>query len=403
MRNPARGWYQIYPFQVEKEPDLEELRWCLKEEEACALVLFDIGAYRDRELDGPALEHMRRTLAFFDGHRKDIILRITYDREGKCMEHEPSLFSQVTAHIAQLAPVLQEFNRRIILLEGVLVGNWGEMHGSRFLSKKHLLQLNEALERSAAGITRAVRRPAQWRTLHPLPPGPETTVGLYNDAVFGSDTDLGTFAPADSPAAGWEEPWPAGRELAFEEELRAFVPQCGEAVLGEAYRGCTLRDTVDRLRRMGMSCLNGVYDGNIHRVWRDWTWNGRDAWRGMNGCDYIGRHLGYRFCVRNAAARLSGDCCELTLAVRNTGFSGFYQEAEARLILTDGDGRETEYMTDWDVRAWKSGRTISQTWKIPCCEGKLWLSVRRKWDRETVRFANESSRQGWVPVGELKR
>lgn len=403
LRGPARGWYQIYPFQAEREPDFEELKWCLREEETCALVLLDIGSYRDRNLDGLALEHMRRILAFFDGHRKDIILRIAYDREGRCLEHEPSLFSQVITHIEQLEPVLQEYSRRIILFEGVLVGNWGEMHGSRFLSKKYMLQLNAALARSAAGIARAVRRPAQWRMLHPDPPGPGTTVGLYNDAVFGSDTDLGTFAAADSPDAGWEEIWSVRRELAFEEELSAYAPQCGEAVWGEAYQSYTLEDTVERLRKMGMTYLNGVYDGNILRIWRGWTWVSSGVWQGMSGYDYIGRHLGYRFCVRSASARLSTDFCELTLTIQNTGFSGFYQEAEVRLILTDRDGQEREYLTDWDIREWKSGQAISCAWKVPCREGNLWLSARRKWDRETVWFANESTEQGWVPVGELQQ
>ena len=402
LRNPARGWYQLYPFRVEKGPDFEELKWCLREEETCVLVLFDIGSYRDRNLDGPALEHMRQILAFFDRHRKDIILRVVYDREGKGMEHEPSLFSQVMAHIGQLEPILQEYNRRIVLFEGMLVGNWGEMHGSKFMNKKCMLQLNEALSRSAAGITRAVRRPAQWRMLHCSPPGPGTTVGLYNDAVFGSDTDLGTFAVADSPATGWEDLWSVQRELAFEKELSAFVPQCGEAVLGEEYQNYTLEDTAKRFCKMGMTYLNGVYDENILRMWKAWIWNGRNIWRGVSGYDYIGRHLGYRFCVRSAAARLRADFCDLTLTVQNVGFSGFYQETEVRLILMDRDGRKREYLTDWDIREWKSGQTISRKWRIPYCEGKLWLSARRKWDSETIRFANDSTKQGWGPVGELK-
>ena len=402
LRNPARGWYQVYPFQVEREPDFEELKWCLKEDETCALVLLDIGAYRDRDLDGSAVEHIRRILAFFDEYRKDIILRAVYDREGKGIEHEPSRFAQVTAHITQLGPVLQEYSKRIILFEGMLVGNWGEMHGSKFLSKQYMLRLNEALANSAKGIVRAVRRPAQWRTLHPEPPGSGTAVGLYNDAVFGSNTDLGTFAQADNPDGGWEELWSVRRELTFEEELSAFVPQCGEAVCGETYRGYTLADTVARLRKMGMTYLNGVYDENILNIWKTWTWITPGEWQGMSGYDYIGRHLGYRFCVRNATAWIGMDFCDITLTVQNVGFSGFYQEAEVRLMLTDRDGQEKEYLTDWDIRAWKSGQTISRKWRIPCCEGKIWLSVRRKWDQETVWFANESTEQGWVYVGELK-
>ena len=400
LRDPARGWYQIYSFPVEREPDLEELKWCLREEETCALVLLDIGAYRSRDLDETALVHIRRLLAFFDEHQKDIILRAAYDTVGKGMEHEPSLFTQVLAHIQQLGPILQKYARRIILLEGMLVGNWGEMHGSRFLAKKYMMQLNKALAQSAPDILRSVRRPAQWRLLHQKPPGPGTMVGLFNDAIFGSDTDLGTFAAADSTSDAWEEPWPPERELAFERQLSAFVPQCGEAVLGGAYQTETLCSTVERLRQMGMTCLNGVYDENILRHWKDWTWDGPDIWRGMSGYDYIGRHLGYRFCVRSVLARMTGDQCEVTLTIENVGFSGFYQEAEVRLILTGSDGQEREFLTDWDVRDWKSGQTVSLTWRIPCGLGTLWLSARRKWDCETIRFANGGAEQGRVLIGE---
>lgn len=402
LRNPARGWYQIYTLRAEREPDLEELSWCLREEETCALVLLDIGGYRDRDLDEAALTHIRGYLDFFDKSKKDMILRAAYDVEGRGAEHEPSLLSQVTAHIRQLEPILREFGRRILLFEGMLVGNWGEMHGSRFLTKKYMTELNEVLAQSAPGITRAVRRPVQWRMLHPLPPGPETKVGLFNDAIFGSETDLGTFAPADSQAEGWEEPWPVRRELSFEEELCAFVPQCGEAVCGETYRSHTLPDTVERLRKMGMTCLNGVYDDKILRIWRGWTWNGPGVWRGMNGYDYIGRHLGYRFCVRSAGARVGAGVCELSLRIENTGFSGFYQEARVWLILADRNGQETEFLTDWDLREWKSGQTARLVWTIPCQEGTLWLSARRAWDGAAIRFANGGTEQGRVLIGELK-
>lgn len=405
LQNPARGWYQVYSFRAEDEPDFGELEWCLNKEETCALVLFDIGAYKSRDLDDDAIRHIRRILAFFDTHKRDVILRAAYDTEGKAVEHEPSVFSQVISHIRQLGDAVMEYAGRILLFEGMLAGNWGEMHGSRFLTKKYMSQLNEAMAQSFPGIMRAVRRPVQWRMLHGEHPGKGTMVGLYDDAIFGSDTDLGTFAVDSGVEADpvWEEPWYAEQELDFEHQLSLFVPQCGEAVYGEAYSSCTLASTVERLRKMGLSYLNGVYDENILRIWRGWQWNAPDIWQGMNGYDYIGRHLGYRFCVRYVGMRQQGDFCELTLTVENTGFSGFYQEAEVCLILSGGDGEETEYKTDWDVREWKSGQTSSLTWRLPCREGKLWLSARRKWDHEMIRFANVSTEQGRVLVGEILR
>ena len=400
--NPFRGWYRIYSFRAQQKPDFKELIWCIKKEETCAMVLIDISAYANRDLDETAFENIQQIFHFFDEQKKDILLRIVYDREGKCTEHEPSVISRVIAHIEQLRPLLQKYRDRIVFFEGMLVGNWGEMHGSRFLTKKYMMMLDDVLKRSAQGIIRAVRRPVQWRMLQSDFPDDKTIVALYNDAIFGSDTDLGTFADDGCDSDNWEAPWPIQRELEFENRLGEFVPQCGEAVYGENCRNYTLDFTVERLRKMHLTCLNSVYDERILNLWKDSTWNAPDIWMGINGYDYIGRHLGYRFCIRNADVHIHKQFCEVEVMVENIGFSGFYQEAQVYLIVIDEFGEKKEYLTDWDVREWKSGQIKSLTWKIPCCEGRLYLFIRRKWDRETIRFANQSAKQGWLPIGSLE-
>lgn len=319
------------------------------------------------------------------------------------MEHEPTLLSRVLRHIEQLEPIIQRFRDRIVFFEGMLVGNWGEMHGSRFLTQKSMPLLSDALARSAAGIVRAVRRPAQWRMLNSAPPREDCMMALYNDAIFGSDTDLGTYAPESCDSEEWKQPWQIERELDFEDRLGAFVPQCGEAVCGEAYEEKhTLESTVQRLQKMHMTSLNSTYDERILNVWRNWTWRGKGVWHGINGYDYIGRHLGYRFCVMAAAASFVESLCDVTLTIRNDGFSGFYQEAEALLVLTDESGDRSEYLTDWDARAWKSGQNQSLSWRISGKKGRLYLLVRRKWDHALIRLANPSTEDGMVPIGVLK-
>lgn len=402
LQNPFRGWYQIYPFCVETEPNLGDLIWCLKKEETCAMVLLDIGAYRNRDLDKTALANMQQILAFFDTQKKDIILRIVYDREGNCIEHEPSLFSQVLTHVRQIEPVLQRYRNRIVLFEGMLVGNWGEMHGSHFLTKKNMLLLDGALAHSTAGILRAVRQPRHWRMLHDNPPAAGITVGLFDDAIFGSETDLGTFAEGNAETQDWEAQWSTEQELLFEDQLGEFVPQCGEAVYGESYREHDLLSTVKRLQIMHLTCLNGVYDDRILSIWKEWTWSAPDAWQGMNGHDYIGRHLGYRFYVKSAAVQVDAQDCEITLTIENVGFSGFYQDAEVWLLLIGKDGQKKESLTDWDMKEWKSGQTDTLTWRIPYCEGMLYLSAKRKWDQEPIWFANQSTERGWVLIGSLQ-
>ena len=46
LQNPGRGWYRIFPFSIDREPDFEELFWCLDPEDTLALVLLDIGCCR---------------------------------------------------------------------------------------------------------------------------------------------------------------------------------------------------------------------------------------------------------------------------------------------------------------------------------------------------------------------
>lgn len=398
LRNPSRGWYRIYSFCADVEPDFEELRWCLNEEETCALVIIDIAAYRSCELSGDALLRIKRILSFFDANKKDIILRIVYDREGKGAEHEPSQFSRVIGHIGQLEPVFQEFRQRIVFYEGLLVGSWGEMHGSKFLGKEKMIELNAALSRSASGIIRAVRSPAQWRKL--FGEISDSGIGLFNDAIFGSDTDLGTFAPAGSDSFNWEEPWPKARELEFESKLSAFAPQCGEAVFGGDCCDYTLDEAADRLGKMGVSWLNCTYDEKILNSWKTLIWSGRGVWQGINGYDYIGRHLGYRFCLRGSSAHIGKDFCDISVTVENTGFSGFYQEADVRIKI-DGKTEIKEYLTDWDLRKLKYGQKQTLTWRLPLSEGRLYLSVKRKWDGEVIRFANASDGDGKIILGDL--
>ena len=42
-----RGWYSIYTFQAEQKPDFEDLKWCLQENESMALIIFDIGYFKN--------------------------------------------------------------------------------------------------------------------------------------------------------------------------------------------------------------------------------------------------------------------------------------------------------------------------------------------------------------------
>ena len=65
LQNPARGWYKIFPFMVEEEPDFDILSWCDEDKNTLALVIINIGEYHDEDLPNSALANIRRILDFF--------------------------------------------------------------------------------------------------------------------------------------------------------------------------------------------------------------------------------------------------------------------------------------------------------------------------------------------------
>lgn len=95
-----------------------------------------------------------------------MILRPVYDRVGKGRQHEPETFEQVMMHLQQMGEALQQNAFSVVIFQGLLVGSWGEMHDSSYLSQEHLEKLSQCiLPYLEKEIYLAVRTPAQWRQL----------------------------------------------------------------------------------------------------------------------------------------------------------------------------------------------------------------------------------------------
>ncbi len=405
LLNPARGWYTIYPFFLEREPDFEELRWCLRKEETLAMVIINISAYRECALDEEALERMRRLLMFFASHSYDIILRIVYDHEGNAMEREPFFFKQVLAHMEQILPVVHEFSEHIFVMQGMLVGNWGEMHTSRFVAPEKLKIMWELLQKGLAGRTfLAVRRPSMWRMLHPEECGKEQpcrdNMTLFDDAIFGSESHMGTFGTEPKQNAAWDAVWSRQDELAFENYLCFGLPNGGEAVCGEQYaEEFTPDSTAEVLKQMHITYLNQAHDEKILNLWKQWS--------RQNGSfyDYVGNYLGYRFCIRKTEicpGKHAGEP-EIFITIENTGFANLYLEAEVVLELERENEEVTKMNLETDVRKWDSGSVQCISHPLTHTEGELYLSMRRKTDGRSIYFANTADESGRVYLGRITK
>lgn len=426
LLNPSCGWYRIYPFALEEKPDFEELSWCLCAQETIVLVLADIGAFRDGGLSEAALCNLSDILDFFSNNHKEIILRLTYDREGHGMEKEPEFLNTVIGHMRQLGTVVCAHREQILLVQGLLVGSWGEMHDSKFLSEERLRQLMRVWQEALGDIAVAVRTPQQWRILHTRNTAPGTDkIGLFNDGMFGSPDHLGTYGWQTKEESGWRGQWRREEEIEFTGKAAVSVPYGGEAV-GDSLE-LTIKEMAEELQRTHTCYLNSKHDTRRLQQWRETQWQDSGIWGQISVFDYIGCHLGYRFVVREVRLEGKKDCC-LKIYIENTGFSMLNEEAELLLWL----GKEHIVLPDSlcgmlpqetrEVTAALSGKADSAGRQVPALLQKgeesvlpqsfspqkgaesvypLSLTLRRKRDKRPLFFANTLSEDGSVLLGHL--
>lgn len=418
--NPSKGWYGLYPFVISEEPDFDNLVWSLADGDVIALVRIDIGRRQPGVGTGSPftaeeLDRADRILTWFEKHSREVILRITYDTEGKGMEHEPSLIKNVAGHMRQLGSVIAAHADNIIVHQGIFVGSWGEMHDSKFLSENAVCELYETLVSACGNKVRiAVRTPMQHRfimkyltrymgTGNADTDTDITRPALYNDAILSSEDDMCTYAGG---RAAWAD---------YQDEVCAYAV-CG----GEAIHENPLNDydnAVKELANMHITYLNRQYDMAV-----------LDKWRSNNGYDYIGTHLGYRFVVTDTAAgrdaeeetgsktQTGGGSIYINVRIANRGFACVYDRVRLLAEFRGKDGgciSRAEVMSD--MSRIKPGDECTAVIMLPqeCsympevheremyqmdddsfnseAVATLWLRLERVKDAKVIRFANEGA------------
>ena len=387
VSNPGRGWYHIYTYILGKGADCD-LPPVLYEEETLALVLIDISTFKEQPLGEDGLALVDRILKCFAEGGKDIILRIVYDTQGKGMEHEPSLFSQVQQHIQQLAPLLVRYSRYIYVFQGQLIGSWGEMHTSKFLSEKYLQQLSESfLYQTDRTVRFAVRKPVQYRMTQAKGSTKENLIGCFDDAIFASETHLGTFGTQSSREAGWKKPWLPEEETEFMEKLADSVPFGGEVLSGE--QNMTVKDTVNRLSKLHVSYLNCVHEEARLKEWKDTEYAPN-----ISLYDYIGAHMGYRFVVEKAFCEKKGKETCLTVKITNRGFACCAEEIRFLLRL-QLQAEEQIIPVECALGSLAGGKSLTLQISLRSEQRvrgmHLYGGLQRVRDQKTVVFANEGA------------
>lgn len=405
LSNPYIGFYHIIGYTLSDDnPPNNYTNAPDSYTQSLVLLEINLKNYRSTVISEKGLEQLNDILAAWtkspNGTR--LILRFLYDWDGLAWATEPDSLNLVLKHIEQIAPTVNRYRNMVYIMQGVFIGNWGEMHHSKFQDEDSLKQLinklNDVIDPS---IYLSVRTPTQWRTVSSShQPKENTRIGLFNDGILGSESDLGTYAENER-----------NKELAFQNKLCQYVPNGGEVVYNNNLS--ELDTSVSALKEMQISYLNADYDSRVFEKWKSSVWQGNDAFKGCDGYSYIKAHLGYRYSIDSFQIKKSGILntdYTLCLTVKNSGFSNTLKPFYSTItLISEETGDYTNLPISADFENIGSGNKKTFTAKFPVKELKqgdylLYFSVKDISSGQTILLANknEITENGYL-LGRLKK
>ncbi|MDE5588695.1 MAG: DUF4832 domain-containing protein [Acetatifactor sp.] len=386
LNNPNRGFYHMHGFYINDSVNEYKANVAGRyaEDRGSGLTLIEVNLknFREGEISAKGLESLDNLLEALAGVDKQLILRFVYDWDGKNLQSEPGSLDVILRHIEQVSSLLKKYEDRIFLVQGLFVGNYGEMNNSKYLSTKEMQTLAEKLFAAVGETTyMAVRTPAHWRSITGISDpvqvaggggNPVARLGLFNDGMLASATDYGTYSLTEQAEENPFSQWSRRKELQFQDVLCRSVPNGGEVIIENEYND--FENAVEDMKVMHITYLNRDYDTRVLNKWEKNTVREDSCFDGMDGLTYMERHLGYRLVLREAALDYDWKSDRLTagITIQNVGFAPVYREALVKLVLYDREqGREYAYSLDpgQDIRS-LAGGTESQelmtlNWELP--------------------------------------
>lgn len=401
LSNPYCGFYRINGYTLTDDPDstiINASSVAADTGNSRRLVQLQINLrnFKDSPLTNTALKQLNDILAAWAQTDKHFILRFLYDWDGSAEETEPKNLGIILKHMEQTASVYNKYADHIYMLQGLYIGNYGEMHHSSHQSTGEIIRLAQTLFGLAnPSIFLAVRTPAYWRTItdftEPSDVSTDTNsrslamrVSLFNDGLLASDSDAGTYAEFDRET-----------ELSFQNRLCEYVPNGGEVIIDNPYND--LQNAIRDLRTMHISYLNEAYDPNVLNKWKNTMYSKNDLFYGLSGYDYIAAHLGYRYVLRSTELKFN-DSYEKTatysLSIENTGFSNCYYPFELSITIMNKTTRERiTLVNEKDATFFRCGttNTISFSLNIRDYEPgdyNIYFLTSDPTSKEAIQYAN---------------
>ena len=359
LKNPNCGFYYMHGFYITEE-DMDfrydvAKRFCADENTALTMIQINLAYFKDRELSEQGLKNIDSLFETLRTVDKQLVVRFLYDWDGNCKGKEPEDLKIILRHMEQIGPVVAKYSDRIYTLQGLFIGNWGEMNGTSFTGKEDIKMLVETLFHATEGkVYLAVRMPMFWRraveqqgTVCENGVYLEERLGLYNDGMLGSFSDYGTYGNSSKKQSGRFEPWNRQEELAFQNRLCKWVPQGGEVIIDNDYND--LENAIADFSKMHISYLNRDFDRNVYNKWKTQICQTEDCFDGMDGLTYMERHIGYRPVIEKAAFSydMLNDQLKMSVSLKNVGFAPVYKKTDGYFFVVDTtDGSVYRYPVD---------------------------------------------------------
>ena len=169
LSNPDRGIYYIYRYLInDDDTDFSNTVKRMNEERystRLSLIEIDLKNFNTGQLSENGLKNIRKLFEELRKTEKHLIVRFLYDTDGHARDSEPENIDIIYTHMDQLSDVLKENEDIIYTLQGLFIGNWGEMNGSRFSSDNYPSLAHKLYEVIPEKMFMAVRTPVQWRMI----------------------------------------------------------------------------------------------------------------------------------------------------------------------------------------------------------------------------------------------
>lgn len=307
--------------------------------------------------------------------------------------------------IAQLKPILHEYEDVIMGVDGGFFGPWGEMHSTTFgqSPEAYAWLLDALLDAVPESRSLTVQGGAflSWynhhygthytfenidQIPHPERGTPEARFGFFNDS-YAYGEDEGDNYPNDwgslSEGAGWPGD-PLGDEGTYDRgRIMTWIRNQNNFYGGEAQGDETLWNTYPFVAWEASYAqtvyLNADYEDQVHDRWGSFIYNEANVTKkmtnayedpykteyaifdpvydGRTGAEYWRDRLGYRLVLRDANASewvVQNGTLRFKGKIQNVGFGNIVNKKNVSVILKAKDGSNTyTALTKLDARDWR--------------------------------------------------